>query len=441
MKSRHSLSGRLILLFFCVSVMIALTVHSGFRYGIQGEFRSLADPHLSEYIEHLVDEIGVPPDTLAAEKLAQRLQIDIQIQTKALSWSNTGEVIHSDRYTYRSHRLSSGRLVGINHDDQRFVLRLHENDTTILLISRDLVDSGSLALIAGVTIMSVLLLIVLTYHMVTRLFQPLEDINRSVARFGSGELDHRIRIKRRDELGELADSINNMADEIEAMMEAKRQLLLAISHELRSPLTRARLNAELLQASEPRQRIITDLQLLEQELMELLETERLGSRHAKLDLQPTDPGQLIDTIIQDHFSSATINVKHDHDNLSVQLDPTRIRLLIKNLLENALRHTPESAQPVQLDSSISHHQWTICIEDYGEGIAREHISHLAEPFYRVDQARQRETGGYGLGLYLCRVIAEAHGGSLRIESEPGEGTRVMVALPLHATRPDTAPRH
>jgi signal transduction histidine kinase len=433
MKRRHSLSGHLLLLFFCVSVLIALTVRSGFRFGIQGEFRSLADPHLSEYVEHLVEEIGVPADTLAAERLAQRLQIDIQINSKALNWSNKAGGIDTDRLTFHPHRLSSGRLVGINHEDQRFVLRLQESDMTILLISRDLVDSGSLALIAGVTIMTVLLLIALTYHMVKRLFQPLQDISRSVARFGSGELDHRIHIKRRDELGVLADSINNMADEIEAMMEAKRQLLLAISHELRSPLTRARLNAELLQTSEPRQRIIADLQLLEQELTELLETERLGSRHTKLDLQPVDPGQLIDTVIQDHFYSASISCQHDSDNLSVQLDPTRIRLLIKNLLDNGLRYTPESAEPVQLHSRISNQLWQFSVQDHGEGIPQEHINHLTEPFYRVDKARQRETGGYGLGLYLCRVIAEAHRGSLQIESEPGKGTQVMLTLPLDAT--------
>jgi signal transduction histidine kinase len=411
-------------------VLITLTVRSGFRYAIQEEFRSLAEPHLSEYIEHLIDEIGSPPDTLAAKQLAQRLQIDIQVETDAQRWSSKGEIIHTDRLTFHSHRLSSGRLVEINRLDHRFALRLQENGNTLLLTTRDHLDSGSLALIIGVTIMTVLLLIALTYHMVKRLFQPLQDISRGVTRFGSGELDHRIRIKRRDELGALANSINNMADEIEAMMEAKRQLLLAISHELRSPLTRARLNAELLQASEPRQRIITDLQLLEQQLTELLETERLGGKHTKLDLQPVDPGQLIDTVIHDHFFSTTIICKHDNDNLSIKLDPIRIRLLIKNLLENALRHTPASADPVQLNSRIINQQWKLNIQDHGEGIPREHINHLTEPFYRVDKARQRKTGGYGLGLYLCRVIVEAHGGSLHIESEPDMGTRVSVTLPF-----------
>ncbi|MEW8505406.1 MAG: HAMP domain-containing sensor histidine kinase [Candidatus Thiodiazotropha sp.] len=429
MKRRHSLSGRLILLFICISVLIALTVRSGFRYGIQGEFRSLAAPHFTEYLDHLSNEIGTPPDTGAAAKLAQRLQLDIQIDSRDLHWSSSGDILDLESLAFHSHRLADGRLVHFSHDNHRFLLRLRTDDSTILLITREGLEKGPLALIFGVTIVTVLLLIALTYHLVRRLFQPIETIRKGVARFGSGELDHRITIHRRDELGELADSINTMAAEIEAMMEAKRQLLLAISHELRSPLTRARLNAELLQTSEPRERIIADLQLLEQELAELLETERLGNRHARLDLQPVAPGRLIDAVIQQHFSAATINLFHDSDNLSMDLDAVRIRLLIRNLLENALRHTPESALPVEVNSRIADKQWHVSVRDQGEGIPLEHLPHLTDPFYRVDKARQRETGGYGLGLYLCRVIVEAHRGSLRIHSKPGEGTQVDFSLP------------
>ncbi|MBV2095733.1 MAG: HAMP domain-containing protein, partial [Candidatus Thiodiazotropha sp. (ex Codakia orbicularis)] len=227
MKRRHSLSGRLILLFICVSVLIALTVRSGFRYGIQGEFRSLAAPHLLEYIDHLGEEIGTPPDTAAAERLAQRLHIDIQISSNDLLWSNSGEILDTERLSFHSHRLADGRLVQFSHDEHRFLLRLQAGDSTILLMTRENLANGSLALIIGATIVTVLLLIALTYHLVRRLFQPIETIRRGVARFGSGELDHRLAIERRDELGELANSINRMADEIEAMMEAKRQLLLA----------------------------------------------------------------------------------------------------------------------------------------------------------------------------------------------------------------------
>jgi signal transduction histidine kinase len=134
-------------------------------------------------------------------------------------------------------------------------------------------------------------------------------------------------------------------------------------------------------------------------------------------------------VIQQHFSTAAISYTHDNDNLSMDLDAVRIRLLIKNLLDNALRHTPASAPPVQISSRIADWIWRVSVKDHGEGIHQEHLPHLTEPFYRVAKARQRETGGYGLGLYLCRVIVEAHGGSLDIRSKPGEGTQVNFSLP------------
>ena len=429
MKRRHRLSVRLILLFVVVSILIIFTVNSGFRYGVQSTFRSFAEPHLLEYVDHLHQEIGMPPDTEAAAALAQRLQLDIQINYPDQRWSSSGSPVDDHLLQFHTHRLSDGRRVEVSHDDRRFLLRIREPDVTLLLMTRDRVSNGRLPLIAGATIITVVLLIALTYHLVRRLFQPIETIRQSVARFGSGDLGHRITLHRRDELGELATSINTMADEIQAMLEAKRQLLLAISHELRSPLTRARLNAELLDDGQPRERIISDLRVLEHQLAELLETEQLESKHAKLDLQPVEPKQLIESVIQQHFAQAKLITRYQGTSQSIELDAVRIKLLIKNLLDNALRHTPETAQPVDICSDLSPREWRLSVQDHGEGIPAEHLAHLTEPFYRVDKARQRETGGYGLGLYLCRVIAEAHGGELSILSEPGKGTQVTATLP------------
>lgn len=212
-------------------------------------------------------------------------------------------------------------------------------------------------------------------------------------------------------------------------MRCKRQLLLAISHELRSPLTRVRVNAELLEASEPQQRIIEDLRQLEIELSELLETERLGSRHASLELESVAPNALIEAVLERHFPDTRLTRHHQNDTTPISLDGVRIRLMIRNLLENALRHTPDGAEPPQIHSGCERQRWEFSVEDHGSGIAAEHLCRLTEPFYRVDRARQRETGGYGLGLYLCRVIAEAHHGALHIRSEPGKGTRGTVIIP------------
>ena len=94
-----------------------------------------------------------------------------------------------------------------------------------------------------------------------------------------------------------------------------------------------------------------------------------------------------------------------------------------------MRHGEEN--PILVRVSFVDGLGIIEVVDQGEGISKEHLSQISEPFYRADSARQRNTGGFGLGLYLCRLIAEAHGGSLLIESEVGEGTHITVSLPRH----------
>ena len=125
------------------------------------------------------------------------------------------------------------------------------------------------------------------------------------------------------------------------------------------------------------------------------------------------------------------------------IDATRVRLLVKNLINNALCYTCEESGPVEVSVVRAGDEQIIRVKDHGEGMSAEQASNATEPFYRADSSRCRGTGGFGLGLYLCRRIAEAHGGSLQIDSEPGRGTEVCVRLPrLDATessRPDASP--
>jgi signal transduction histidine kinase len=218
------------------------------------------------------------------------------------------------------------------------------------------------------------------------------------------------------------------------MLEAKRQLLLAISHELRSPLTRARVNTELLEESPARQALEADLTELDALLGELLESERLRGRHAALACEAVDPTELLTGLVEGSFRGATITLDLDPPGTWLPLDPVRIRLLARNLLKNALAHTPPGGPAPLLQSHVDEAHWTLVVSDSGPGIAPEHLRHITAPFYRADPSRQRASGGVGLGLYLSRVIAEAHGGTLEIESAPGKGTTVRVSMPVPRER-------
>jgi signal transduction histidine kinase len=272
-----------------------------------------------------------------------------------------------------------------------------------------------------ITLATLLLLTLLAFAFVRRLLRPLDDIGAGVARFGRGEFEPPIPVRRRDELGDLAERINGMAQSLQGKLDAKRALLLAISHELRSPLTRARVNAELVEEGEHRSALLRDLGEMRDLITELLESERMASGHAALHTEAVDLPALVRELVATQFADAGLSLQLDERLGNVPADAMRVRLLLRNLIDNALRHSAGAQTPPVVSlSSDADGQLRLSVRDFGPGVAEEHLPHLAEPFYRADSARQRATGGFGLGLYLCQLVAQAHGGSLSIRrAEPG----------------------
>jgi signal transduction histidine kinase len=212
------------------------------------------------------------------------------------------------------------------------------------------------------------------------------------------------------------------------MLESKSGLLLAISHELRSPLTRMRVNLELLEDDEIRQQLIDDTREMEALISAILESEKLSSGHAPLSLHKAELAGLVDEVLANHPQQDRIQTHLQPVTLAV--DGLRFKLLLKNLLDNALQYSSDSNAPIEIALSADAQAVILEVIDQGIGIPAAEISRLKEAFYRPDSARRRNTGGYGLGLYLCQLIVDAHGGTLSIESEPGKGTRVIVSLPI-----------
>jgi signal transduction histidine kinase len=204
------------------------------------------------------------------------------------------------------------------------------------------------------------------------------------------------------------------------MLDAKRALLLAISHELRSPLTRARVNAELLDDTPERAALMDDLGAMRDLITDLLEGERLASGHSALQAEPTDIAALVRDLVETQFGARPITLSLASDLGRWPIDPARIRLLLRNLIGNALRHGTPAARAPEVFVRRDGTDLLIGVRDHGPGVAVEHLARLSEAFYRPDSARSRASGGVGLGLYLCRLVAQAHGGRLTFRNaEPG----------------------
>lgn len=428
-RMRHSLKARLVALFLVLALALTGAFLAGMQRALSVGWRDAARPLLTDYVDRLVAEIGSPPSLDRARSLTQRLPLRIRISGPQLNWQSAADDEDDARYWQRRddwYAREDGLLARTTADGHRIELGL---DARPWRDRPRLVGWVTLAVLLGLT--------ALAYAYVRRLLRPLDDIGAGARRFGQGQFDQPIPVRRRDELGDLAGDVNAMASSIHRMLEAKRGLLLAISHELRSPLTRARLNTELLdEAGETggrRAALLRDLHEMAQLVADLLESERLGDGHSALHLEGVDAPDLVrettESLALTQPLAGGLPLALQAGLPRVQLDPARIRLLLRNLIDNALRHTPAGAPLPEVALSARDGELELSVRDHGPGVADSELTRLAEPFYRPDAARERAKGGIGLGLYLCRLVAQAHGGRLVIANAK-PGLEVRAVLPL-----------
>ncbi|MGB0847063.1 MAG: sensor histidine kinase [Thiolinea sp.] len=433
-KIRHSLSLRLLLMFAIAGIVIAFLFQGMLGFAIGRHVKHQVAPHLQQYIEYVYQDIGSPPNNERAQQLAERLPIEILIKSQDNTVWQSGDIpdwIQNSAPDHHHHfNTHDGQEISYDFERKGVILRYQKDDHNILIWAKgwQRPDHRKGGFLFGVAFL--LAALGLLYYFIRRLFRPIQTIQQGVQTIGSGELSHRITPARKDELGELATSINEMAEDIEQMLESKRELLLAISHELRSPLTRAKVSLALLDESKAQASITRDLKEMEAMISELLEAERLKGRHGTLNLGTHHLNDIVSGVISEHFPEANLQLNLADNLPSQQLDNTRIRLVVRNLLDNALKHQPDEAQAVILTTTFQGQKIHLSIQDHGSGIAPEHLAHLTEPFYRADASRQRKTGGFGLGLYLVKLIVDAHKGELKISSEVGKGTLTEVVLPV-----------
>jgi len=427
LKLRFSLSIKLVSLFLIMAILFVILVGSTMGLAFRSHFKESIRPHLVQYLEYIVADIGSPPSIDKARSLSQKLPIDIEIIGLNEKWSSNENPVNLAAINYRRQFKQNGVSYSVGEYQGREYLVSRSPEYTVAFSVPH--NRGHWYKNKVLPLLILLAMLGFLYFLIRRLFTPVKQLQLGITKIGQGDLTHRIHIKRRDELGVLANSINKMANDIQQLLEAKRQLLLAISHELRTPLTRAKVAVELLDDAKQRDEVNRDLNEMEQLINELLETERLSSQHQKLNKESVSINHLIQDLIGEQFSQHNLKVLCPNAELMLDVDVARIKLLLKNLIDNALKHSPKDSGTPQIELKHIQNKAQISVQDYGPGIDEQHLPHITEPFYRIDASRQRQTGGYGLGLYLCRVIAEAHGGQLTISSTPGAGTIVVVTLP------------
>ncbi len=427
-RKNHSLTARLVFLFIVIAILLMVFVGASMRFAFRSNFKENILPHLFLYMEYIQKDIGTPPDFNRAKELVERLPVDVHLMFDQKQWSSTDTLLDFKNMDYYKQFSEGGVDYALGElEGQDFLVRKHQDYTIAFSVPHPRHFWGWRI---AVPLLIALVLLMILYHRTRRIFSPIQVIKDGVKKIGEGDLEHKIELNQCNEFGDLSNSINLMAGDIRQMLEAKRQLLLAISHELRSPMTRVKVSTEMLQDEKAREDINRELSEMDNLIAELLETERLNTRHRVLNLTHVSLNDLITELVNEYFKDRPPELHLPKSDIKANVDPVRIKLLLKNLLDNALRYTPKGANPPKLSLKQSENEITLTVQDYGKGIDEKNIPFLTEPFYRVDPARQRQTGGYGLGLYLCRIIAEAHQGTLEIKSQPEKGTEILVTLPI-----------
>jgi signal transduction histidine kinase len=280
------------------------------------------------------------------------------------------------------------------------------------------------------------------YFALSEIFRPLSIVSRVSRKIADGRYDERIRIKGRNELSDMAENFNRMAVQIEKQIRLleeeasqKQRFVDNFAHEIRTPLTSIYGYAEYMQKTRCKEEEVAEsVQLILNEagymrkisdsLLELamMRQYAVSEREVNLPRLLNGVAQSLRGAIPDQ--QAEIICECEADAVVGQED--LLRSLLLNLGVNALKACPESGGVVRLEAKEEEGRVVLSVTDNGCGIPEESIPKVAEPFYRVDKARSRETGGVGLGLALCRQIASVHDAGMHIESEPGCGTRVEI---------------
>ncbi len=299
--------------------------------------------------------------------------------------------------------------------------------------------AGTLALLIGLLIAATGAIMV-SVVISRRLRRSLDDLGAAAARISDGDYAQRVTHSDSRELASLADSFNAMAAQLDSIEASRRRLLTDLAHEIRTPLASMDVCVESLEdgAIEPGPQA---WQILHGQIERIARlTDDLGqvsaAEEGRLDLvlESVDARELAGEAVlaaSESYERKGVQVvlAPNGGEAEVRADSARIGQVLGNLLSNALRHTPSGGRVdvrVLLEADVV----AIEVADTGDGIAAEHLPHIFERFYRADTARDRDSGGTGVGLAISRAIALAHGGQLTAASAgPGTGATLSLRLP------------
>jgi signal transduction histidine kinase len=425
-------------LFWKILVLILVTAVLGtvamgiyFKYLLQDSYSNLLREQGASYVQLIANDLGDPPDTAMALRIAAHHPVEIRVEGASGHLFSSDSTMPSAKQVLdatHSTRFDSGdSLVIRKFSGTRYGILTRGNWTYIVQLRTS--EEGAMVVPATALFCFVLILLfTAAYYAVQRFLNPVQLLMEGVQQVASGEFEQEVEITSDDELGELTRAFNSMSQQVSAIIASKRRLLFDVSHELRTPLTRMNVALAMLPDGKAKGVIERNIRELNIMITELLENERLAVLGGALVVEDVDIVALAAEVVET-FGHDASRLEFDSltDSLVIRADLQRMKVAIRNVISNALKYSSDA--PVRVSVFPDEGGARIVVADQGIGISPEDQAKVFEPFYRTDESRTRSTGGYGLGLPLTKSIIEAHGGAIRLDSEPGVGTTIMMLVP------------
>ena len=274
------------------------------------------------------------------------------------------------------------------------------------------------------------------------LTKPMRELTKVARETAKGHFGKTVQIRSHDEVGQLAETFNNMSQSLEELQESRRELFADISHEIRSPLARILSDAEILmdrnmdkaERNQHLTAICTDVKNLDQLIADLSILSRLELNQVEMSFTLASIAEIISStvklfILRTNENRIALKQVISPNLPRVRVDPKRIGQVLSNLLTNAIRYTPAGGT-IEIGAKKQNHMIKVWVKDNGQGVPEEKLPFIFKRFYRIDKSRSRSTGGTGLGLAIARQFIKAHGGKISAESKPGKGTCIAFSLPI-----------
>lgn len=380
------------------------------------------------YLQYIVEDLGSPPDKTKALALSEKSGIEITFSGDT-TWTTLEQLPELNKIhyspTHNDNRAQFGKLNG------RRLLKIETDDGRLYFNFSGFEEDGQQNAVHLLLIFIPSIILLACYLALKYLLRPLKWLESGVAEVTAGNLSHRVPTRGNDELTELANSFNDMTARLKQIMETKEHLLRDISHELRSPLTRMKVALALLSDEQIKAEIEQDIVEMETMVSSILDSARDHHTLQQNSLVSCDLAHLALSITE-KYSNMSPGVRYlsAKEPIMCEIDGQAIQTVLTNLIDNGLKFSEESKDGVEVHLSMNKKFAQMSVVDHGVGIDSEELPFIFEPFYRVDKSRSRRTGGFGLGLSLCKAIIEAHGGKIEVKSQRGVGTQISFTLPL-----------